>query len=231
MDIEKFKNTVTDLARTNMFMVNMEFPDLPGLDTPLPEHIKNEGRITESNQAYRKDKDSSNLFSYMVKATSPPDSAVDACGITYARGRVINIPGVRKHQPFEIKCYADKNLHIYDNFIKWHYALNHPIQNKQLTNNVHDEKETDALKKTMYMTAIDPCEGKTFMTWIISGVFPTKISGINFDWSSNNILDFDVTLVYDYFIIDNLIGKGVMSDSTNELEDQGRYAQSYTNIH
>lgn len=157
-------------ARTNLFEFRITIPTW----------------AQDANNASRK-------ITFMAKSASVPESNMPSIPVPYF-GREVHVAGDRQFSPFTVTVINDEDyvvrnaLESWSNAIKNHEAnvtqFGRPLDYKVDFEVVHYGKSSNVIKTYKFM-----------------GGFPTEIGAVALDWGSNNqIMEFPVTFVYDYWM-------------------------------
>lgn len=137
----------------------------------------------------------SEKITFMAKSASIPESSMPSIPVPYF-GREIHVAGDRTFSPFNVTVINDEDylvrnaLESWSNAIKNHQAnitqLLRPLDYKVDFEVIHYGKDSRVIKEYKFI-----------------GGYPTEIGAMQLDWGANNqITEFPVTFVYDYWMSD-----------------------------
>ena len=182
--IVDFKNSIKDLARPNLFQVEMKWPPILGGTTSGQPQI---GGLSGS-QANKKETDagSNNLdpagaqlsASYLIKAANIPASTVGVIEVPY-RGRVLKIAGDRTYEPWTITVLNDHEFSIRSKFEEWSSKIQALQQNRQQAANISQycgNAEVVQIGR----------DSQPVKIYSMKDIWPSNISAIDLAWDSND---------------------------------------------
>ena len=114
-----FRNRIGDLARPNLFQVEVGFPGILDDGTPSvggatgTTENATQGSAGESKAGHRAS--SASLATFLVKAANIPASTVGVIEVPY-RGRTLKIAGDRTFEPWTITVLNDKGFALRSKF-------------------------------------------------------------------------------------------------------------------
>ena len=135
--IFNFRDKIEDLARPNLFQVEINFPELVNTGRPGVGGAQgsSESRRQESAGSAEESISGSNLMStFLVKAANLPASTIGVIEVPY-RGRTLKIAGDRTFEPWTVTVLNDQEFRLRAKFEEWATR----IQNLQ--QNIQDAKE------------------------------------------------------------------------------------------
>ena len=158
--------------------------------------------------------------SFLVKATTIPASTIGSYDVFY-HGKAIHVAGDRSFDTWDTTIINDEDFGIRNSLESWMAAIsNHTLntRDKNLfqSNDMSEgssAKYKSSLKVTQYSKA-----GDDLRTYIFKGAWPSALSTINLDWSSQEIEEFTCTWQYDSWFVsagtsaDNLTADAGLSD-------------------
>ena len=167
-------------ARPSLFRVEFQYPS--GITT----------RPNPPNQA-----------SFLVKTTTIPASTIGSYDVFY-HGKAIHVAGDRTFDTWDTTIINDEDFGIRNSLESWMAAIsNHTLntRDKKLfqSNDMSEgssAKYKSSLKVTQYSKA-----GDDLRTYIFKGAWPSALSTINLDWSSQEIEEFTCTWMYDSWFV------------------------------
>ena len=177
-----FRNRIGDLARPNLFQVEIGFPSI--VDSGAPQSGatpgSNEQRTQESAGASTSGSgaQSASLASFLVKAANIPASTVGVIEVPY-RGRTLKIAGDRTFEPWTVTVLNDKGFALRSKFEEWSTKIQALQQNLQQAR-VIAEYQSDAVVRQYDR------QGAVVRSYQFAGIWPSNISAIDLAWDSND---------------------------------------------
>ena len=177
-----FRNRIGDLARPNLFQVEIGFPSIVDSGTPQSGATpgSNEQRTQESAGASTSGSgaQSASLASFLVKAANIPASTVGVIEVPY-RGRTLKIAGDRTFEPWTVTVLNDKGFALRSKFEEWSTKIQALQQNLQQAR-VIAEYQSDAVVRQYDR------QGAVVRSYQFAGIWPSNISAIDLAWDSND---------------------------------------------
>ena len=177
-----FRNRIGDLARTNLFQVEIGFPSIVDSGTPQSGATpgSNEQRTQESagGSTAGSGAQSASLASFLVKAANIPASTVGVIEVPY-RGRTLKIAGDRTFEPWTVTVLNDKGYALRSKFEEWSTKIQALQQNLQQAR-VIGEYQSDAVVRQYDR------QGSVVRSYQFVGIWPSNISAIDLAWDSND---------------------------------------------
>ena len=144
-----------------------------------------------------------NQAAFLVKATTIPASTIGSYDVFY-HGKTIHVAGDRSFDTWDTTIINDEDFGIRNSLESWMAAIsNHTLntRDKNLfqSNDMSEgssAKYKSSLKVTQYSKA-----GDDLRTYIFKGAWPSALSTINLDWSSQEIEEFTCTWMYDSWFV------------------------------
>ena len=164
-------------ARPSLFKVEFQYPS--GITTPP----------TKSE--------------FLVKTTTIPASTIGSYDVFY-HGKAIHVAGDRSFDTWDTTIINDEDFGIRNSLESWmgaisNHTLNTRDKNLFQSNDMSEgssAKYKSSLKVTQYSKA-----GDDLRTYIFKGAWPSALSTINLDWSSQEIEEFTCTWMYDSWTV------------------------------
>jgi hypothetical protein len=133
-----------------------------------------------------------------IVSASLPQASVGTISVPY-RGRVLNFAGDREYQPWSITVYDDNNSqNLWQAFHSWKEALDGHV--------THEVKDADfayeKLKTNWVVQHLDLNGGNILRQIKLVGCWPEQVGGISLAMNQTDQALFQVSLRYDYFIIE-----------------------------
>ena len=177
-----FRNRIGDLARPNLFQVEIGFPK--DLDNGTPSVGAATGTTENTTQGEAgKSKagpgaSAASLATFLVKAANIPASTIGVIEVPY-RGRTLKIGGDRTFEPWTITVLNDKGFALRSKFEEWSTKIQALHQNLQEPR-VIAEYQSDALVRQYDR------QGSVVRSYKFVGIWPSTISAIDLAWDSND---------------------------------------------
>ena len=180
--IFNFRDQIEDLARPNLFQVEIQFPDevagdgQPGVG----------GRQGSSEDRRQKQAGSNNetvaggnkLSTFLVKAANLPASTIGVIEVPY-RGRTLKIAGDRTFEPWTVTVLNDQEFRLRNKFEEWATKIQNLQQNLQDAKEIGDY-QSDAVVR-QYSRQGDQKKAYSFQ-----GIWPSSVSAIDLAWDTND---------------------------------------------
>ena len=164
-------------ARPSLFKVKFQYPS--GISTPP----------TKSE--------------FLVKATTIPASTIGSYDVFY-HGKAIHVAGDRSFDTWDTTIINDEDFGIRNSLESWMASISNHTLNTRDKNlfQSNDKSEGDAAKyKTSLKVTQFSKAGNDLRTYIFKGAWPSALSTINLDWSSQEIEEFTCTWMYDSWFV------------------------------
>ena len=144
-----------------------------------------------------------NQASFLVKATTIPASTIGSYDVFY-HGKAIHVAGDRSFDTWDTTIINDEDFGIRNTLENWmatisNHTLNTRDKNLFQSNDMSEgssAKYKSSLKVTQFSKA-----GDDLRTYIFKGAWPSALSTINLDWSSQEIEEFTCTWQYDSWFV------------------------------
>tara|TARA_B100000925_G_scaffold144757_1_gene108391 strand:+ start:3455 stop:4099 length:645 start_codon:yes stop_codon:yes gene_type:complete len=170
-----FRNKIGDLARPNLFQVELTFPQA-GLEGA---GIGGSGGAGDAAEAAAGETNTdSTLATLLVKAANIPASTVGVIEVPY-RGRTIKIAGDRTFEPWTVTVLNDANFVIRSQLENWSTQIQALQQNFQ-SFDAPQQYQTNAIVR-QYDRQSEQTRAYKF-----EGIWPSNISAIDLAWDSND---------------------------------------------
>lgn len=177
-----FRNRIGDLARPNLFQVEIGFPSIVDSGSPASGAApgSQEQRTQESAGASQAGSgaQSLSLSSFLVKAANIPASTVGVIEVPY-RGRTLKIAGDRTFEPWTVTVLNDKGFALRSKFEEWSTKIQALQQNLQ-------EPRTIAEYQANAVVRQYDRQGGVVRSYQFVGIWPSNISAIDLAWDSND---------------------------------------------
>jgi|TARA_R100000005_G_scaffold95562_2_gene77623 hypothetical protein len=149
--------------------------------------------------------------SLLVKAAQFPPSTVGIIPVPF-RGRIAKIPGDRQYLEWQISILDDASSALYKAFQDWSSLINSHFGNKQ------DPTWTDTADALgeWEVTHLD-LEGNPIKKVTLKNCWPVEVGSIDLSYDAvDTVVEFPVTIAYDYFIIDRSVGAPGLPNAPQE---------------
>ena len=139
---------------------------------------------------------------FLVKTTTIPASTIGSYDVFY-HGKAIHVAGDRSFDTWDTTIINDEDFGIRHTLEKWMSSIsNHSLntRDKSIFNTsgktYRSEGDTATYKTTLQVQQLSKA-GEDLRTYIFKGAWPSALSTINLDWSSQEIEEFTCTWMYD----------------------------------
>jgi hypothetical protein len=137
-----------------------------------------------------------------VSATSLPSKTIEAQRINVHYGHPgIHIASNVNYSPWTVTFYSDERLLIRRLFLAWQETI--------LNSSVHSYTTPYRYKSQQASLTMLNGRNGVVQSYNFKGLFPTEVGSASLQQQDAGILTFDVTLQYDYFVLDSLEGIGL----------------------
>ena len=179
--IVDFKSRMTGGgARSNLFEVTIEYPDLLGLPTDS-DGPKATGE-------------------FLIKAAEIPASNLGNIPVPF-RGRVLPVAGDRTFDPWTVTDINDNNFKIRDAMEKWTNFIN-DLQTSQGSVNPEEYQTSAFVKQLSREGDINPGTIDILREYRFEGIYPNVVSSIPLDYgATDQIEEFQVTFNYLFYSV------------------------------
>ena len=140
---------------------------------------------------------------FLVKSTTIPASTVGSYDVFY-HGKAIHVAGDRTFDTWDTTIFNDEDFGIRDTLENWMATISNHTLNTRDKNvfQSHDMSEGSSAKyKTSLLVTQFSKAGDDLRTYIFKGAWPSALSTINLDWSSQEIEEFTCTWQYDSWFV------------------------------
>lgn len=176
-----FRNNIADLARPNLFQVELFFPDgntiksdaQGGVSSTINENSSKSNTGGDDTQGQKK-----RLSTFLVKAANLPASTIGVVDVPY-RGRVLKIAGDRTFEPWTITVLNDEAFRLRSKFEAWASRIQDMQQNLQHYDNIADYQQNAIVRQYTR-------QGEVSRSYEFHAIWPSNISAIDLAWDSND---------------------------------------------
>ena len=167
-------------ARTNLFEVTIEYPELLGLPTDS-DGPKATGE-------------------FLIKAAEIPASNLGNIPVPF-RGRVLPVAGDRTFDPWTVTVINDTNFKIRDAMEKWSNSIN-DLQTSQGLIDPADYQTNAKVKQLSREGGNNPGDITVLREYRFEGIYPNVVSNIPLDYgATDQIEEFQVTFNYLFYSV------------------------------
>jgi|TARA_B100002019_G_scaffold277468_1_gene277328 hypothetical protein len=167
-------------ARTNLFEVTIEYPELLGLPTDS-DGPKATGE-------------------FLIKAAEIPASNLGNIPVPF-RGRVLPVAGDRTFDPWTVTVINDTNFKIRDAMEKWSNLIN-DLQTTQGEINPEEYQTAAFVKQLSREGGDNPGPIDILREYRFEGIYPNVVSSIPLDYgATDQIEEFQVTFNYLFYSV------------------------------
>ena len=137
---------------------------------------------------------------FLVKSTTIPASTIGSYDVFY-HGKAIHVAGDRSFDTWDTTIINDEDFGIRDTLENWMGSIsNHKLNTRD--KGVFNTSEGDVAKYKTTLRVIQFSKaGKELRTYTFIGAWPSALSTINLDWSSQEIEEFTCTWMYDSWFV------------------------------
>ena len=149
---------------------------------------------------------------FLVKSTTIPASTIGSYDVFY-HGKTIHVAGDRSFDTWETTIINDEDFGIRTTLENWMGSIsNHKLNTRD--KEVFAKSEGDSAKyKTSLMVHQFSKAGDELRSYEFIGAWPSALSTINLDWSTQEIEEFTCTWMYDsWSAIDSHLSRQVTDD-------------------
>ena len=139
---------------------------------------------------------------FLVKATTIPASTIGSYDVFY-HGKAIHVAGDRTFDTWDTTIINDEDFGIRDTLENWMATISNHTLNTRDKNvfQSHDRSEGERAKYKSSLKVIQFSKaGEEIRAYRFFGAWPSALSTINLDWSSQEIEEFTCTWMYDSWV-------------------------------
>ena len=140
---------------------------------------------------------------FLVKATTIPASTIGSYDVFY-HGKAIHVAGDRSFDTWDTTIINDEDFGIRDTLENWMATIsNHTLNTRDknvFQSNDRSEGQSAKYKSSLKVTQFSKA-GDDLRTYIFNGAWPSSLSTINLDWSTQEIEEFTCTWMYDSWFV------------------------------
>jgi len=195
-DIISFRNQIRELARPNLFQVEINFP------SKVEEIFQvNSADVPESQNNGTGNAEGARLSTFLVKAANLPASTVGVVEVPF-RGRTLKIAGDRTFEPWTVTVMNNSDFKLRNAFEDWVDYIQLPEANFQSGEGLDYYKDL-----TVHQLSRDERKGKSskrIRSYKFFNCFPSNVSSIDLDYGNNDAIEeFTVEFQVQYWSPDN----------------------------
>ena len=136
---------------------------------------------------------------FLVKATTIPASTIGSYDVFY-HGKAIHVAGDRSFDTWDTTIINDEDFGIRHTLEKWMSSIsNHSLNTRDKGVFNTSEGDVAKYKSTVKVTQFSKA-GEKLRAYRFFGAWPSALSTINLDWSSQEIEEFTCTWMYDSWV-------------------------------
>ena len=141
---------------------------------------------------------------FLVKATTIPASTIGSYDVYY-HGKAIHVAGDRTFDTWDTTIINDEDFGIRNTLENWMASIsNHSLNTRDKL--VFNTSEGDSAKYKSTLKVIQMSKaGRELRTYTFIGAWPSVLSTINLDWSTQEIEEFTCTWMYDSWKVEQEI--------------------------
>ena len=157
---------------------------------------------------------------FLVKATTIPASTIGSYDVFY-HGKAIHVAGDRSFDTWDTTIINDEDFGIRNTLESWMASIsNHKLNTRD--KGVFDTSEGDVAKyKTTLQVQQFSKAGDDLRTYIFNGAWPSSLSTINLDWSTQEIEEFTCTWMYDSWFVIGGNASSNLAQNRNDVDIVG----------
>ena len=138
--------------------------------------------------------------SFLVKATTIPASTIGSYDVFY-HGKAIHVAGDRSFDTWDTTIINDEDFGIRNTLEEWMNSIsNHKLNTRDKGVFNTSEGDVAKYKSTLQVQQFSKA-GDDLRTYIFTGAWPSALSTINLDWSTQEIEEFTCTWQYDSWFV------------------------------
>lgn len=183
--ITDFRAAIRDLARPNLFQVEMAWPEILQSSAGTGKSgAKIGSQDQQTEEGASKDPSGNSpaeaalTAGYLIKAANIPAATVGVIEVPY-RGRTLKIAGDRTFEPWTITVLNDDNFSIRSKFEEWSTKIQALQQNRQSAKTIASYQGS----ARVVQVGRDSQPSKVY---IMKDIWPSNISAIDLAWDSND---------------------------------------------
>jgi hypothetical protein len=174
-----FRNKIGDLARPNLFQVEINFPDF-GDDAPETGGGGGQGdtESAASGASQQSGVEALQASTFLVKAANIPASTIGVIEVPY-RGRTMKIAGDRTYEPWTVTVLNSQDFKYRTKFEQWSSKIQSLAQNIQSVDSIAEYQAFATVRQY-------DRQGGIVRSYRFEGIWPSSVSSIDLAWDSND---------------------------------------------
>ena len=174
-----FRNRIGDLARPNLFQVEINFPEF-GDSTPSSGGGGGQGdtQAAAAGATQSSGVEAAQQSTFLVKAANIPASTIGVIEVPY-RGRTLKIAGDRTYEPWTVTVLNSQDFSYRNKFEQWSTKI------QSLAQNIQDMKTIAEYQANATVRQYDR-QGGIIKSYRFEGIWPSSVSSIDLAWDSND---------------------------------------------
>ena len=176
--IDDFRSHIQELARPNIFEVEIEFPTLIEGATDASANNRNDAKAVTAGEPQIENAKAKEISSFLVKAANLPASNIGVIEVPF-RGRVLKISGDRTYEPWQVTVLNDEAFRLRRKFEAWSRAI------QQLQTNLSSASNILSYQSTARVLQQNR-QGKFAAGYRFQGIWPSTVSAIDLAWDTND---------------------------------------------
>ena len=183
--ITDFRAAIRDLARPNLFQVEMAWPEILQSSAGTGKSgAKLGSQDLQTQEGASRDPSGNSpaeaalTAGYLIKAANIPAATVGVIEVPY-RGRTLKIAGDRTFEPWTITVLNDKGFALRSKFEEWSTKI------QALQQNLQEPKTIAEYQANAKVRQYDR-QGAVVRSYKFEGIWPSTISAIDLAWDSND---------------------------------------------
>ena len=142
--------------------------------------------------------------SFLVKSTTIPASTIGSYDVFY-HGKAIKVAGDRTFDTWDTTIINDEDFGIRNTLESWMAAISdHSLNTRDNIRFNTSEGDVAKYKSTLKVIQMSKA-GRELRTYTFIGAWPSVLSTINLDWSTQEIEEFTCTWMYDSWKVEQEI--------------------------
>jgi hypothetical protein len=180
--ITNFRDQIRELARPNLFQVEIIPPPILGNSSSIATGNDSSGLNTSANGgATTSNASALALSTVLVKAANIPASTVGVIEVPF-RGRMLKIAGDRSYEPWTVTVLNDQAFAIRKYFEIWSSYIQRLDVNLQTAATIADYQSNAIVRQLTR-------QGTVVRSYKFEGIWPSAISAIDLAWETNDTVE------------------------------------------
>tara|TARA_Y100000310_G_scaffold343128_1_gene449341 strand:+ start:488 stop:1036 length:549 start_codon:yes stop_codon:yes gene_type:complete len=132
---------------------------------------------------------------FMIKTSQIPASTLGVIPIQYF-GREVKVPGNRTYAEWTVTVLNDEDFAVRNALEHWSHSINSPSSNLRGLGSASPSLYKSSAQVTQFSKTGAPLRIYNFV-----GIWPSEVSTIDLDWSTEGIEEYTVNFTYDYWTV------------------------------